>query len=115
MLKMCRPQQQEGPTIRKKTGCGYLYLIDRTDSEYPEFFLKLGKTGGCPAAFLQALAKISSLGLRRKLEKEDVIRMLKEIGCPQPMWNGSVQILSCPDAIAKMLEDSTALPIKEKV
>ena len=105
MQKMDRPTQQIGDTVRKKTGCGYLYLIDRTNSEYPEFFLKLGKTGGCPAAFLQSLAKISSLGLRRKLEKEDIIRMLKEISCPQPMWDGPVQVLSCPDAVSKMLGD----------
>lgn len=105
MQKTIRPQQTEGPTLRKKTGCGYLYMIDRTNSKYPEFFLKLGKTGGCPAAFLQAVAKICSLGLRRKLEKGDIIRMLNEIGCPNPIWDGPVQILSCPDAISKMLED----------
>ena len=101
---MNRPTQQEGPTVRKKTGCGYLYLTDNTGAEYPEFFLRLGKTGGCPAAFLQAIAKIASLGLRRKLEKEDIVRMLADIGCPNPMWDGPVQVMSCPDAVAKMLE-----------
>jgi hypothetical protein len=100
-----RPVQQKGDTPRIKTGCGYLYLTDCSNTEYPEIFLRLGKTGGCPAAFLQALAKVISLGLRRKLEKEDVVRMLSEIGCPNPMWDGPVQVLSCPDAIAHMLRE----------
>jgi len=100
-----RPQQQDGSTPRRKTGCGYLYLTDCTNAEYPEIFLRLGKTGGCPAAFLQAIAKLASLGLRRKLEKEDIVRMLRDIQCPQPMWDGPVQVLSCPDAVAKMLDD----------
>jgi hypothetical protein len=34
-----------------------------------------------------------------------VIHMLEGIGCPLPTWDGSVQILSCPDAVAKMLEN----------
>jgi len=105
MIEQKRPQQQEGTTSRRKTGCGYLYLTDCTEAEYKEVFLRLGKTGGCPAAFLQALAKVISLGLRRKLEVEDVIRMLTDISCPIPMWNGAVQIMSCPDAVAKMLAE----------
>jgi len=101
-----RPPVQSGPTVRKKTGCGWLYVTDCTGAEYPEIFLRLGKTGGCAAAFLQALAKITSLGMRRKLEKEDVVRMLEGIGCPQPMWDGPVQVMSCPDAVAKVLRES---------
>ena len=101
---MDRPQQQDGLTPRCKTGCGWLYIIDCSEAEYKEIFLRLGKSGGCAAAFLQALAKIISLGLRRRIEKEDVIRMLKGIGCPNPVWDGPNQILSCPDAIAQALE-----------
>jgi len=103
MADQIRPTQQKGDTIRKKTGCGYLYLIDCTNAEYPEFFLRLGKTGGCPAAFLSALAKVSSLALRAGVKKEDLIRIWKDIRCPNPMWDGPVQILSCPDAVSKAL------------
>ena len=104
MTDQVRPTQQKGDTPRTKTGCGYLYLIDCTDAEYPEFFLRLGKTGGCPAAFLSALAKVSSLALRAGVKKEDLIRIWKDIRCPNPMWDGPVQVLSCPDAVSKMLE-----------
>jgi len=103
---MERPQQQTGDTPRKKTGCGYLYLTDLSHTEYPEIFIRLGKTGGCPAAFLSALAKVSSLALRAGVKKEDLVRIWKDIRCPNPMWDGPVHVLSCPDAIAKMLEDS---------
>jgi ribonucleoside-diphosphate reductase alpha chain len=99
-----RPTQQKGETPRKKTGCGYLYLTDCIDTDYPEFFLRLGKTGGCPAAMLSALAKVSSLALRAGVKKEDLIRIWKGIHCPNPMWDGPVQVLSCPDAVAQMLE-----------
>jgi ribonucleoside-diphosphate reductase alpha chain len=104
---MERPAQQKGPTPRKKTGCGYLYLTDCSDAEYKEIFLRLGKTGGCPAAFLQALAKVSSLALRAGVEKKELVRIWKGISCPNPMWDGPVQILSCPDAVAHMLEEIT--------
>lgn len=104
---MDRPIQQAGETPRKKTGCGYLYLTDCTDADYPEFFLRLGKTGGCPAAFLQALAKVSSLALRAGVKKEELVRIWKGTNCPNPMWDGPVQILSCPDAVAQMLEDGS--------
>ena len=105
MTEQDRPQQQIGDTLRKKTGCGYLYLTDCIDAEYPEIFLRLGKTGGCAAAYLSALAKVSSLALRAGVERADLIRIWQDIRCPNPMWDGPVQIMSCPDAVAKMLAE----------
>lgn len=102
---MTRPNRPiEGETPRAKTGCGFLYLTDNTKDEYKEVFLKLGKPGGCPRAFLQALGMAISLGLRAGVPKEDFIKAFKDIQCPSPMWDGGKQNLSCPDAIAKMLD-----------
>jgi ribonucleoside-diphosphate reductase alpha chain len=94
-----------GETPRIKTGCGFLYITDNTTSEYQEVFFKLGKTGGCAAALLQALAVVTSLALRAGVPKKKIMDKWKGIGCPNPMWDGPVQILSCPDAIAQALQD----------
>ncbi len=102
---MIRPVQTKGPTICKKIGCGKIYVTDCSEGEYKEvFFRPPGKAGGCPAAMLQALAKVASLALRAGVTKDELIRIWKNIGCPHPIWDGPVQMLSCPDAIAKALE-----------
>lgn len=110
MTDQVRPTQQKGDTLRKKTGCGYLYVTDCTGAAFPEIFLRLGKTGGCAAAFLSALAKVTSLALRVGVERNDLIRIWKGIRCPVPMYDGPVQILSCPDAVAQMLESTIDEP-----
>lgn len=105
---MSRPKRPiEGETPRTKVGCGFLYLTHSTkDEEYKEVFFKLGKPGGCPAAFLQALGMVTSLALRAGVTKEKIIHQWKEIRCPSPMWDGRKQNLSCPDALARMLEEA---------
>ena len=112
--KKSRPDQQAGATPKRKTGCGNLFLTDCSQSDYPEIFLKLGKTGGCPAAFLQALAKVSSLALRAGVTRTELIRVWKGIGCPNPAWDGPVQVLSCPDAVAQMLEREEEIAVEQE-
>lgn len=102
---MIRPDRPIlGNTPRTKTGCGWLYIIDNTEDEYQEVFFRLGKPGGCPQCFLQALGMIVSLALRGPVTKADVVKAFKDIQCPNPMWSGRQHNLSCPDAIAKVLE-----------
>lgn len=100
---MGRPEEVESITPRAKTGCGYLYLTVSTNADYEEVFLKLGKTGGCPAAFLQALAMVTSVAMRAGVPREKIVKILSGISCPNPCWDGSVHNLSCPDAVSKML------------
>lgn len=111
---MERPPMVRGYTLCKKTGCGKLYVTDNTEGEFKEVFLRLGKPGGCAAAFLQALARVSSFALRAGVPKERIVQACKGIGCPSPMWDGSVQHLSCPDAIAKALEYEDIKPDEEE-
>jgi hypothetical protein len=107
-VQMKRPVDGvRGETPRIKTGCGFLYVTDNTTSEYKEVVFKLGKTGGCAAALLQALAVVTSLALRAGVSKEKIMDKWKGIGCPSPIWDGGVQILSCPDAIAQVLQKNT--------
>lgn len=46
-----------------------------------------------------------SLALRSGIGLEQIIRQLKGIRCPHPMWQNGKLIQSCPDAIAMVLEN----------
>jgi ribonucleoside-diphosphate reductase alpha chain len=95
-----------GETIRIKTGCGTLYVtINSDDQGICEVFTTIGKAGGCAGAFSEATARLASLALRSGVEPTQVVKQLKGIRCPHPIWQDGTQVLSCPDAIAQVLEE----------
>lgn len=100
-----RPKITRGQTERVKTGCGTLYVtINEDEQGICEVFTTIGKAGGCSAAFAEGLARMISLALRSGVELKQIIRQLKGIRCPHPMWQDGKLIQSCPDAIAQVLE-----------
>jgi ribonucleoside-diphosphate reductase alpha chain len=101
-----RPQITFGVTERIKTGEGYLYVtINEDESGLCEVFTTIGKAGGNAAAQSEAISRIISLALRSGIEPLEVVKQLKGISGPMPVWDGSGgQILSTPDAIGKVLE-----------
>jgi ribonucleoside-diphosphate reductase alpha chain len=106
-----RPKVTRGVTERVNTGCGYIYVTVNFDSQgISEVFSTLGKAGGCAAAQLEAISRLTSLALRSGIDVDSVVKHLRGIRCPSIAWEQGHAILSCADAIASVLEKY----IKEK-
>jgi ribonucleoside-diphosphate reductase alpha chain len=101
-----RPQMTVGVTQRMKTGEGYLYVtINEDESGLCEVFTTIGKAGGNAAAQSEAISRLISLALRSGIEPREIVKQLKGISGPTPVWDGQGgQILSTPDAIGKVIE-----------
>ena len=103
-----RPRKTDGSTIKASTGCGSLFVtINRDEKELFEIFTNLGKAGGCPSQS-EATARILSVALRSGIDPQILIEQLKGIRCLSTIAhrkdNKNIDVLSCPDAIARALE-----------
>jgi len=99
-----RPEITSGVTQRVETGCGHMYVTINSDEQGPcELFTQMGKVGGCASAQLEAIARLVSLGLRSNVQVESIMRQLKGIRCPSPMWYKGKIITSCSDGVATAL------------
>ncbi|MEA1973844.1 MAG: vitamin B12-dependent ribonucleotide reductase [Candidatus Cloacimonadota bacterium] len=100
-----RPEITTGMTQKIETGCGHLYVTINTDEHGAcEIFTQMGKVGGCASAQLEAIARLASLGLRSNVKVKSLVRQLKGIRCPSPMWSKGKKITSCADGMAYALE-----------
>ncbi len=107
-LPRARPYVTRGSTQRLETGCGHLYItINEDDKGLCEVFTQMGKSGGCTASQAEAIGRLISLALRSGIEPEAIVKQLKGIRCPSPLWQPGGMVLSCSDAVAKALERFT--------
>jgi len=109
--KLKRPKETQGTTYKIEVGCGHLYVTAaKANGDLIEVFATLGKAGGCAMSQLEALTRSISLGLKFGVPTQEYINELEFIRCPSPALNpneevsDSEQILSCADAIAKVLK-----------
>jgi len=100
-----RPKVTRGVTERVNTGCGYIYVTVNFDQQgISEVFSTLGKAGGCAAAQLEAISRLTSVALRSGIDIDSIVKHLRGIRCPSIAWEQGHAILSCGDAIASVLE-----------
>lgn len=106
--KVTRPKITKGPTIRKETGCGNLYVTINTDGNGSgpiEVICRIGKNGGCTQCQSEALTRAITIGLKYGVPLVEFVEELKELRCAAPTWSQGEQILSCPDALAQALRE----------
>jgi len=104
------PREREdvltGRTYQVKTAYGNLYItINDLPGDGPfEVFAQLGKAGGFFHSQVEAICRLISLNLRAGVKVEEVIKQIKGIRGPDPMWSNGKPMFSIADAIAQTME-----------
>lgn len=97
-MKQPRPKVLSGRTHEQPCGCGRVYVTVNLDAEGRpvEVFARLGKSGGCGAATMEAVGRLLSAGLRCGIDSQILLKQVSGIQCHrQP---------SCLDAVAEVLK-----------
>jgi len=109
-----RSRSTAGETTKFRMGCGTLFVtVNRDEKGLCEVFANLGKAGGCPSQS-EATCRTVSTALRSGVDPEALVEQLRGIRClstARARQNGDgVDVLSCPDAIARAIQEAGGGP-----
>jgi ribonucleoside-diphosphate reductase alpha chain len=119
-----RPRITAGTTSKFRMGCGTLFVtVNKDEKGICEVFANLGKAGGCPSQS-EATCRAVSAALRSGVDPTVMIDQLSGIRCLSAAVarkaNKEIDVLSCPDAIARALREAvgaanveSALPFRQ--
>jgi ribonucleoside-diphosphate reductase alpha chain len=99
-----RPDITTGFTEKVKIGCGNLYItVNYDENGICEVFTNTGRAGGCPSQS-EATSRLVSIALRSGIDARSIVEQLKGIRCPSTIRQKDLKVLSCPDAIGRLIE-----------
>ena len=99
-----RPDITTGFTEKVKIGCGNLYVTVNYDKKgICEVFTNTGRAGGCPSQS-EATSRLVSIALRSGIDAKSIVEQLKGIRCPSTIRQRGLKVMSCPDAIGRLIE-----------
>lgn len=99
-----RPDITTGFTEKVKIGCGNLYITVNYDEQgICEVFTNTGRAGGCPSQS-EATSRLVSIALRAGIDAKSIVEQLKGIRCPSTIRQKGLKVMSCPDAIGRLIE-----------
>jgi len=99
-----RPDITTGFTEKVKIGCGTIFITVNYDEHgICEVFTNLGRAGGCPSQS-EATSRLVSIALRSGIDAGAIVDQLKGIRCLSTVRQKGLKVLSCPDAIGRVIE-----------